>query len=204
MKKVIFGTCCLLLVALIASGLWATKAVNLTEQDQVIDASSASLAADLSIRDMALQSELIVAGRCVETHSAWIENNRVLVTLATVQVDETLKGGAASTITVVLPGGIDSNRRIPVAMTYAGAPTIAPEENVFLFLTGEESIAGGYAVMGFAQGKFSVVEDEDGQKLVSRDLTKVRLQRQSGLARGTRQRATLSEFRQKVREYLGL
>jgi hypothetical protein len=89
-------------------------------------------------------------------------------------------------------------------MTYAGAPTIAPEESVFLFLTGEEAVAGGYAVMGFAQGKFSVVEDEDGQKLVSRDLTKVRLQRQSGLARGTRQLAPLAEFKQKVNGYLGL
>ncbi len=204
MKKVILGTCCLFLVALIASGLRTTKAVNLTQEDQIIDASSASLAADLSVKDMALQSELIVAGRCVESHSAWIENNRVLVTLATVEVDETIKGSAAATITVVLPGGIDSNRRIPVAMTYAGAPTIAPEESVFLFLTGEEAVAGGYAVMGFAQGKFSVVEDEDGQKLVSRDLTKVRLQRQSGLARGTRQLAPLAEFKQKVNGYLGL
>jgi hypothetical protein len=127
----------------------------------------------------------------------------VLVTLATVAVDEVIKGSQTSTVTVVLPGGVDTNRRIPVSMTYAGAPTIAPQEEVFLFLASEEGAADRYSVMGFAEGKFSVIEDEAGQKLVSRDLTKVRGQMGPGAVRGNRQFVTLSEFKAKVRGYLG-
>ena len=69
-----------------------------------------------------------------------------------------LKGEHAATATVAIPGGVDANRRIPIAMTFPGAPRIAPSEEVFLFLThaGDE-IAGSYGVTGFAQGKFSIV-----------------------------------------------
>src|ERR1051325_7375943 len=134
MKKKIYGICCVLLVALTASGLWATKAVNTNIDDEVVATDAAGTATGLSDRDLALQSELIVTGRCVDTRTAWIENGRVLVTLATISVDEVIKGNNTPTVTVVLPGGADANRRIPVAMTYAGAPTIAPQEAVFLFL----------------------------------------------------------------------
>ncbi|MEK6407842.1 MAG: hypothetical protein AABN34_12840 [Acidobacteriota bacterium] len=139
----------------------------------------------------------------MDSRTAWIEDGRVLVTLATVTVDEVIKGTAASTLTVVLPGGVDLDRRIPVAMTYAGAPTMASQEEVFLFLTGEERVTNGYAVMGFAQGKLSVIRDEDGEKLVSSDLTKVRGNKGPGVVRGNRQFVSLSEFKAKVKGYLG-
>ena len=203
MRRSIYPLACLILVALVASGLWATKAINFTEADQIIETSTPTSATDESIRDMTLQSQLIITGRCVDTTSTWIENGRVLVTLATVAVDEAIKGTPGSTVTVVLPGGVDTNRRIPVAMTYAGAPTITPQEDVFLFLATEERVANGYGVMGFAEGKLSVIEDETGQKLVSRDLTKVRGQRGPGVVRGNRQFVPLSEFKEKVRSYLG-
>jgi hypothetical protein len=127
----------------------------------------------------------------------------VLVTLATISVDEVIKGGQTSTVTVVLPGGVDVNRRIPVAMTYAGAPKIIPQEEVFLFLTGEGAVSDGYSIMGFSEGKFSIVEDEDGQRLVSRDLIKTRVKTAPGAVRGNRQFASLSDFKEKVRGYLG-
>jgi hypothetical protein len=152
---------------------------------------------------MAQQSELILTGRCVDTSSTWVENGRVLVTLATISVDEVIKGDQASTVTVVLPGGIDINRRIPVAMTYAGAPKIIPQEEVFLFLTGEEAISNGYSIMGFSAGKFSIIEEESGQRLVSRDLIKSRVKTSPGAVRGNRQFVSLSDFKEKVRGYLG-
>jgi hypothetical protein len=153
--------------------------------------------------DLAQQSELILTGRCTDTSSAWIENGRVLVTLATISVDEVIKGEQASSVTVVLPGGVDLNRKIPVAMTYAGAPRIAPQEEVFLFLTNEEAVSSGYSITGFAEGKFSIIEDEAGQKVISRDLIKTRVERAPGKVRGSRQFVPLSDFKQKVKGYLG-
>lgn len=193
----------LFVISLAISGLWAAKAINTSDTAGAIEQTVASSAgANQALQDLTAQSELIVEGTCVETRSAWIEDGRVLVTLATVSVGEALKGEAAPTITVVLPGGIDSNRRIPVGMTYAGAPRMSPQEEVFLFLNREEGTPEGYAVAGFAQGKFSIVEDEKGQKVVSRDLTKVRLQSGAGTVRGNVQLTPLAEFKEKVRGYL--
>lgn len=202
MKKSVYASCCLVLAALIASGLWATRATSPSPSDQGTD-SNVTSQSDLVLQDMAQQSELILTGRCADTSSTWIENGRVLVTLATISVDEVIKGDQASTVTVVLPGGIDINRRIPVAMTYAGAPKIIPQEEVFLFLAGEEAIYNGYSIMGFSAGKFSIVEDEDGQRLVSRDLIKTRVKQSPGAVRGNRQFVSLSDFKEKVRGYLG-
>lgn len=191
-----------LALAAVASGIWATRATSPNLDEQVVETSAATTAADLSLREMTQQAELVVTGQAVETRSAWIEDGRVLVTLVTVSVGETIKGDGAQTVTVVLPGGTDSNRRIPVAMTYAGAPQIYPQEEVFLFLNREEAVPDGYAVAGFAQGKYSINEDDKGQKVVSRDLTKVKLQSGAGIVRGNRQLTPLAEFKEKVRGYL--
>src|SRR5687767_2343881 len=203
MKKILIGISCSLLVVLTISGLWATKAVDLDPQDQVIAVSpeeAMSTAADLSTAEMTLQSERIVTGECVGVETAWID--RTLVTIATVAVGEVIKGEDSSTVTVVLPGGTDTNRKFPIAMTYPGAPTLQPGEQAFLFLTREDEVPNGYVVTGFAQGKFSIVEDSQGQQVISRDLTKVRLQGGSGTVRGTKQTLSLSEFKEKVKGYL--
>lgn len=202
MKKVLYVSCCLAMAALIATGLWASGATGPSPSDQGTD-SNVTSQADLLIQDMTQQSALILTGRCLDTNSVWIENGRVLVTLATISVDEVIKGDQASTVTVVLPGGVDLNRRIPVAMTYAGAPQIFPQEEVFLFLAGEEALPNSYAVAGFAEGKLSIIEDEEGQKLVSRDLIKTRVKKGPGTVQGNRQFVPLSEFKDKVRGYLG-
>lgn len=202
MKKTLFASCFLVIVALVASGLWATGATSPSPSAQGAD-STVITRSDRLLGDMARQSELILTGRCTDTTSTWIENNRVLVTLATISVDEVIKGEQSSTVTVVLPGGVDLNRRISVAMTYAGAPRIAPQEEVFLFLTGEEAVSSGYSITGFAEGKFSIIEDEAGQKVISRDLIKTRVETAPGKVRGSRQFVPLSDFKQKVRGYLG-
>jgi hypothetical protein len=114
-------------------------------------------ATNLSNRDLTLQSDLIVIGQAVDTRVFWANAGRNLFTLVTIATSETLKGDASATITVALPGGVDANRKIPIAMTYPGAPRIAPEEEVFLFLSrADDEVTGAYAVTGFAQGKFSI------------------------------------------------
>ena len=61
------------------------------------------------------------------------------------------------TLTVGVPGGVDANRKFPIAMTYPGAPRIAPDEEVFLFLVrADDEVAQSYAMTGFSQGKFSI------------------------------------------------
>ncbi len=55
-----------------------------------------------------------------------------MVTLATISVGESIKGESSGSLTVVLPGGLDVNRPVPISMNYPGAQRIQPQEEVFL------------------------------------------------------------------------
>lgn len=200
MKKVILGISSLVVLALMTSALWATNPATAPQIPDTIDPSETSLAIDISIEEMINQSDLIVIGNCVDTRSQWIDRN--LVTLASISAKEILKGEGLSEVTVVLPGGVDANRKIPIAMTYPGAPRITPSEDVFLFLTKDDEFLGGYGIVGFSQGKFSIVKDEDGQEVVSRDLTRVALRGKAGVRRGTVQATSLSRFKGQIMDYI--
>ena len=199
MKKIFLGICLLIAIALLISARWGTKAVNAPPSNE-LPVADTTLAVALSVQDMVNQSDVIAIGNCVETRSVWVD--RTLVTLATVNVTETLKGDATSTVTVELPGGIDANRKFPIAMSYPGAPNLTPGENAFLFLTATGGVAGSYNVAGFSQGKFSIVEDEDGEQLVSRNLTRTSLKSNNGVRRGGSDLIPLSQMKEQVKGYL--
>jgi hypothetical protein len=151
-------------------------------------------------REMTKESDMIVLGRCVKTRSEWVD--KVLVTVATVDVTETLKGGSTKTIEVVLPGGIDTKRKVPVAMTYAGAPTLIPDEQVLLFLTRDAALDNSMTISGFSQGKYNVVADPKGKSLVTRNMADARFIGGQGITEGSRERRTLSQFKSEVNSYL--
>ena len=198
MKKITLVSCLLIVIALLVSSRWAT-AVDAPPQD-TLPAPDTSLAMALSVQDMVSQSDVIAIGSCVETKSVWVD--RSLVTLATVSVTESLKGNETSNITVALPGGVDANRKIPIAMTYPGAPQMTPGENVFLFLTASGEVYGGYTVAGFSQGKFSIITDENGEQVVSRDLRQTSLKSNNGVYRGSNSSIPLARLKDEVRGYL--
>jgi hypothetical protein len=180
MKKARIAVLGLLIVLAALPTAWATTAVERTESDLIQEAS------------------VIVTGRCTGLQSQWVD--RTLVTLATIEVSEVLKGSAGSTVTVVLPGGVDSNRRIPVAMSYPAAPEIFQQEKVLLFLSSEGLVAGGYSIVGFSQGKFTLVDGPQGKR-ATQDLSALNLQGGNGsVRRGTAKTIQLDELRARVRQ----
>ncbi len=199
MKKILLGSCLLIAIALLISARWGTKAVNAPPPNE-LPVTDTTLAVALSVQDMVNQSDVIAIGNCVDTKSVWVD--RTLVTLATFSISESLKGSETSTITVELPGGIDANRKIPIAMTYPGAPSLTPGEDAFLFLTATGEVGGSYNVAGFSQGKFSIVTDEDGEQMVSRNLTKTALKSNNGVRRGGSDLIPLANLKEQVRGYL--
>lgn len=203
MKNKTLGICLLVLVALVSSALWANSAsrADNAPADPTLQAADTTLAVALSLDDMVSQSDVIAIGNCVDTQSVWVENR--LVTLATVTVSETLKGDeSTSNLTVALPGGVDANRKFPIAMSYPGAPKMTPGEDVFLFLSNASEVAGSYTVAGFSQGKFSIVKDEDGEPMVSRDLRQTSLQSNNGVRRGQNNLTPLSSLKAEVKRKL--
>ena len=200
MKKKLFALSGVFMIVLVIAGLWATRATGINEVQQTPQPPT-SLTLGLSMEQMAQGAALIVVGDCTETKSQWVE--RRLYTLATVTVKESLKGSAPEKVTVAIPGGIDSNRRFPIAMTYAGAPQFSLGEGVVVFLDDTQSeIPDSYSVMGFAQGKYSINKASDGEPVVMRDMTKATVQTGAGAIRGNLQSVPLSEFKAWVRSYL--
>ena len=199
MKKTLLVSCLLIVLALLVSSRWGTNAVNAPPQD-TLGTPDTTLAVALSLEEMANQADVIAIGTCLETRSVWVDGS--LVTMAKVSVSETLKGTESADLTVVLPGGVDANRKFPVAMSYPGAPRLVPGEDTFLFLNADTDFGNGYIVAGFSQGKFSIVKDEDGESVVSRDLTKMSLQGNNGVRPGGANATPLSSFKAQVRGYL--
>ena len=199
MKKILFASCVLIVLALLISTRWGTKADDAPASDS-LGVPDTTLALALSLEDMVDQSDVIAIGNCVEARSTWVDGT--LVTLATVSVSETLKGAESGNLTVVLPGGIDANREVPVAVSYPGAPRLTPGEDVFLFLNSDVDSGMGYTVAGFAQGKFSIVNDEDGEPVVSRDLTRLTLKSDNGARRGGANVISLAAFKDRVKARL--
>jgi hypothetical protein len=198
MKKAVLAVCCALLIAFVVTSLRASRAINPQQPDQMAPITQSN---DLTMQQMAQRSDAIIMGKCVGSRSTWVDGRR-LVTEAEISVSDAFKGTSAPTVKVALPGGIDSNRKHPISMNYPGAPTIQIDENVFLFLTRADSPADTYAVMGYAQGKLSIVSNEAGEPMVSRDLSKMRVSRGVGVVRGQQQLIPLAEFTKRIKEYL--
>ena len=201
MKKKLYALSGVLMIVLVISGLWASKATSITDVQNTSGADPISLAPGLSMEQMAQGATAIVIGQCTGTVSKWEE--RRLVTEATIRVDETLKGAMdGPEVTIVLPGGVGNKGKFALAMTYAGAPQISFDEKVFLFLTGPEDGSTSYSVMGFEQGKFSVGNAQDGEQVVTRDMNTTPVRKGIGLTQGNPQVVSLSEFKALVMSYL--
>lgn len=169
----------LLAAALALTPAWATTAVERTDTDLIQEAS------------------IIITGHCTHLQSQWLD--RTLVTIATISVSEVLKGQAGSEVTVVLPGGVDVHRRVPIAMSFPAAPEISQRENVLLFLAPEDRVPHGYAIVGFSQGKLTIANNVQGQPVASQNLSSLNLQGRSGaVSPGRSKTLLLSELRQKI------
>jgi len=201
MKKKLFALSGVFLIVLVLAGLWATKATDLFGVQQPVDPAATSLVSGMmSMEQMTQEATAIVIGTCTGTQSRWVE--RSLVTDATITVSESLKGDPGGTLIVQTPGGIGNRGKFQLAMTYAGAPQFSLGEEAFLFLNSQEGVPNSYSVIGFAQGKFSINQATDGDKVVMRDMTRAPVQKGPGAIRGNLQSVPLAEFKALVMSYL--
>ena len=159
---------------------------------------TATTALQMSEQNLVADSDLIVVGQCDEVESLWVDGD--LVTVATLDVTESLKGAVGARVDVVLPGGIDAGAPVPVAVTWPGAPSISPGETVLVFQVDFPTVPGGYAVAGFSQGKYSVIEGPAGAtSRVSRDLADLTLVDGESRHRGAASEERLDSFLARVR-----
>ena len=94
MKKYFTAVPCFAVILMIAAGVEATTLIKLGDDE------------------IATQADAIVVGRCMSAASQWV--NGTLVTQILVQVHESLKGDAGAEMNLVIPGGVDTSREVPV------------------------------------------------------------------------------------------
>lgn len=113
---------------------------------------------ELDLRDMANQADLIIVGHCEAIESVWV--GRMLFTRYTMAVDETVNGEDLDTVKVMVPGGIDLNRPVPIGMSVPDAPVFFPDERDVLLLTRtpHPGLTNTYSIVGFNQGRFKIRE----------------------------------------------
>lgn len=156
---------------------------------------SASTVARLSTSGLVAKADRILTGRCAKTESAWIDGT--LVTLATYEVRETLKGKSGAPVVVVIPGGIDFDHVPPLQLVYPGAPQVTTGEESLLFLETLDDTSGTAVLVGFSQGLYHL--PASGRK-AQRDLSRLTLldpggRRSHGQAEATEVEALLAEVR---------
>jgi hypothetical protein len=94
----------------------------------------------------------VVRVRVTSSRSAWTDEHRRLVTLVEVEVLDRWKGRAASTLTVVQPGGVLDG----IGQHVAGVARLVAGEELVLFLERE---GPAHRTVGLSQGVYRVVRD---------------------------------------------
>ena len=107
------------------------------------------------------QSDVIVAGHVGSLATEWTPNKERIQTRVTIAVDETMKGSAAGSLTLVVPGGeIDG-----VGEWYSHTATFHSNEEVVVFASKDK--AGEFRVAGGDHGKLLVTRDaKSGAKMI--------------------------------------
>jgi len=127
---------------------------------------AASTVVAMTLEQMSERAESIFLGRVTGTRADWNAERTRIYTYVTLEVDRYLKGGSDSKVaTVRLLGG----RVGPYLAMVPGTPRFDMGEEVLLFCAG--SGARVPTVLGMSLGKFTIVADASGEKIVKRDIS---------------------------------
>jgi hypothetical protein len=99
------------------------------------------------------EARAIVLGRVVALQPQWTERGRGIETLIYLEVEQSLKGDAGSSVVVRVPGGQIG----PYLSVMPGAPRFSEGEEVVLFLAGAPPALPHILALG--QGVFRIVSD---------------------------------------------
>ena len=115
----------------------------------------------VSAKDLALESNSILVGKCIKKESFWNESRTKIYTQVKIQTEENIKGNLGSEAVITIPGGRVGNTIYEVS----DMPVFVEGEEVLVFLWRHPS--GRNLVTGAQQGKLTVVEDrETGRKIL--------------------------------------
>ena len=116
------------------------------------------------VESMSKNADLIITGKVTQQSSSWNEDNSRIYTLATIQVEEYLKGNNNSgPIVISYPGGEVGE----VGEMYSHMPRFEDNEEVLVFLKKDDK-STNYKVFNGEEGKINVIIDpKTGEKVTT-------------------------------------
>jgi hypothetical protein len=152
----------------------------------------ATLAAAATFDEKVENASSIILGKCVKTESKLDPTGRWILTYSTFQIESSLKGGAASQITIVTPGGqVGSIRQETI-----GIPQFREGDENLVFV---KSSKLGPTVLYFDQGAYEISKDDHGDKVITPITSSlVKIDTQRGVAVPDEGPQRLAEFKERV------
>jgi hypothetical protein len=135
---------------------WLAAAVALF----VVGAAQASTFLALSQEELVAGSAAVVEARVADVESFWNSEHTVILTEATVRVDDVIVGEAPAFLKVRTFGGTVGRYRIDAP----GFPTFAEGQRLLLFLY-REPADGSVRVQGYRMGEYRVEVGSDGVEM---------------------------------------
>jgi hypothetical protein len=115
----------------------------------------------IELPELAWQADTVVHGTVRRVESRWSGDRRRIITDVEIEVTETLKGEAGSTVLLIQPGG----RVGDIGQIAHGLATFTPGEEVVVFL--DRRGAKAFQVTGLAQGKYQVRRSADSRSALA-------------------------------------
>lgn len=107
---------------------------------------------ELSLEQLSQASTEIVRGRAIAQEARWNSSHTTILTLTTIEIEQTFKGAPRRTVVIEQPGGALGNIRVRVP----GTVSFRPRGSYYLFLEPAGAGASGYRLVGMAQGAYRV------------------------------------------------
>ncbi|HEV7427787.1 MAG TPA: hypothetical protein VGQ46_15605 [Thermoanaerobaculia bacterium] len=124
-----------------------------------VPAANAAVAQAATFDEKVDNAAAIIMGKCVKTEARFDPTGRWIVTYATFNVEDTMKGNAAGQVTIVTPGGSVNG----IHQETIGVPSFHEGDEHVIFL---KNTRLGPTPLYFDQGTYNVAADEHGEKMI--------------------------------------
>lgn len=148
--------------------------------------------------ELAAKAEAVVQGRVLEVHSFWNREGTVILTEATIEVEDTVLGPDRSHLRLVTFGGQVGDMVIEAH----GFPTFKKGQRLLVFLERARAREdGAHRVLGYKQGQFEIRVDKLGREIAvpTWEGNDVRILKADGTEASVPLPMLLDEFKDRIR-----
>jgi hypothetical protein len=152
----------------------------------------------VSGEELAAKAEAVVQGRVLEVSSFWNREGTVILTEATLEVEDTVLGQDRSHLRLVTFGGQVGDMVIEAH----GFPTFKKGQRLLLFLDkARASEDGAHRILGYRQGEFEIRIDKLGREIAvpTWEGNDVRILKADGTEASVPLPVLLDEFKDQIR-----